>query len=170
MYVIFAVLKIDRTEFIGRTLTVRESGLKLIKKYMTMLCIMYSNVLFIGSQGLQLMTRSGDLPENLISAISLEQEIVNSIQEQSSVSIAFTVYDSTALFPVRNTLQNEVALDTIVGSQVLSVQVGGIADRTRLSAPVTFSQRLTKSSNLAADQFAANRSCVFWDFKAAGRL
>ena len=138
-----------------------------------MLCIIYNNVLFIGSQGLQLMTsntRSGDLPENSNSAMSLPQEIVDSIQERSSVSIAFTVYDSPALFPVRNTLQNEMALDTIVGSQVLSVQVGGIADGTRLSAPVTFLLRLTKSPNLAADQFVANRSCVFWDFKAAGRL
>lgn len=139
-----------------------------------MLCIMHNNVLLIGSQGLQLMTSntesSSDLPENSNSAMSLPQEIVNSIQERSSVSIAFTVYDSPALFPVRNTSQNEMALNTVVGSQVLSVQVGGIADGTRLSAPVTFLLRLTKSPNLAVDQFVANRRCVFWDFKSAGRL
>lgn len=129
----------------------------------------------VGSQGLQLSTsnasRSSDsLPENLNAAISLPQAIVNSIQEQSSVSIAFAVYNAPALFPVRNASQDEMASTTIVGSQVLSVQVGGIADGTILNAPVTLLLRLTNSPNLEVDQFVADRRCVFWDFNAAGKF
>ena len=62
------------------------------------------------------------------SAFSLPQEVLSSIPQDRSVSVAFTVYNSPALFPVRNTSQNmAVVSNTVVGSQVVSVQVGGIA-------------------------------------------
>ena len=64
------------------------------------------------------------------------------------MSIAFTVYNSTALFPVRNTSQDMTVSSTVVGSQVVSVQVSGIADGTTLTNPVTFQLRLTNLPEL----------------------
>ena len=104
-------------------------------------------------------------------ALSLPQDITDSIQDESSaLSIAFTVYNSPALFPVRNTSQDTTVSSTVVGSQVVSVQVSGIADGTRLANPVTFQLRLTNSPTTGMNEFIASRRCVFWDFKAASRF
>ena len=113
---------------------------------------------------------SDELPQNLNAALSLPQEIISNIQEKSSaLSIAFTVYNSPALFPVRNTSQDMTVSSTVVGSQVVSVQVSGIADGTKLANPVTFQLRLTNSSN-GTYEVIAGRRCVFWDFKAASKF
>ena len=61
------------------------------------------------------------------------------------------------------------ASSTVVGSQVVSVQVGGIADGARLETPVLFQMRLTNARNLGMNEFVANRRCVFWDFNAASK-
>ena len=113
---------------------------------------------------------SDELPQSLNAALSLPQEILSNIQEESSaLSIAFTVYNSPALFPVRNTSQDMTVSSTVVGSQVVSVQVGGIDDGTRLANPVTFQLRLTNSPTTRMNEFIASRRCVFWDFKAASK-
>ena len=124
----------------------------------------------IDSQELQLSTSnaelSGELSHNLNSALSLPQEILNSIPQDHNVSVAFTVYNSPALFPVRNTSQNMAAVsNTVVGSQVVSVQVGGIADGTRLDVPVTFLLRLINTPDTEMNEFR----CAFWDFNAASK-
>ena len=85
------------------------------------------------------------------------------------MSIAFTVYNSPALFPVRNTSQDMDASSTVVGSQIVSVQVGGVADGVRLEDPVVFQLRLTNARSLRMNEFVANRRCVFWDFNAASK-
>ena len=128
----------------------------------------------IDSQELQLSTSnaelSGDLLQNLNSEFSLGPEILSSIPQDRNVSITFTVYNSPALFPVRNTSQNmAVVSNTVVGSQVVSVQVGGIADGTRLDVPVTFLLRLTNTPDTGTNEFIASRRCAFWDFNAASK-
>ena len=84
--------------------------------------------------------------------------------------MAFTVYNSSTLFPVRNSSLNMGVSDTVVGSQVVSVQVNGVADGTRLAAPVVFSLRLTKLPTLEPAQLITDRRCVFWDFESEGEL
>ena len=128
----------------------------------------------IDSQELQLSTSnaelSGDLLQNLNSAFSLPQEVLSSIPQDRSVSVAFTVYNSPALFPVRNTSQNMATVsNTVVGSQVVSVQVGGIADGTNLTKPVAFLLRLTNIPSTRMNEFIASRRCAFWDFNAASK-
>ena len=114
---------------------------------------------------------SDELPQNLNAALSLPQEIISNIQEKSSaLSIAFTVYNSPALFPVRNTSQDMTVSSTVVGSQVVSVQVSGIADGTKLANPVTFQLRLTNLPTTGTNEIIASRRCVFWDFKAASKF
>ena len=129
---------------------------------------------FIDSQELQLSTSnselSGDLSQNLNSAFYLPQDILSSIPQDRNVSVAFTVYNSPALFPVRNTSQNMATVsNTVVGSQVVSVQVGGIDDGTRLTKPVTFLLRLTNTPSTGMNEFIASRRCTFWDFNAASK-
>lgn len=82
------------------------------------------------------------------------------------MSIAFTVFNSPVLFPVRNTSQNAVASSTVVGSQIVSVQVGGVADGTKLQESVVFQLRLTNARDLGMNESVVNRRCVFWDFNA----
>ena len=129
----------------------------------------------LDSQELKLSTSdsqtSDELPQNLNAALSLPQEIISNIQEKSSaLSIAFTVYNSPALFPVRNTSQDMTVSSTVVGSQVVSVQVSGIADGTKLANPVNFQLRLTNLPTTGTNEIIASRRCVFWDFKAASKF
>ena len=55
--------------------------------------------------------------------------------------------------------------NTVVGSQVVSVQVGGITDGTRLDVPVTFILRLANTPDTGMNEFR----CAFWDFNAASK-
>ena len=135
--------------------------------------LLYS--IHVDSQELQLSTSnsrlSGDLSQNVDSALSLPQEILSSIPQDRSVSVAFTVYNSPALFPVRNASLNMAVFNTVVGSQVVSVQVAGIDDGTRLDAPAVFSLRLINnySPNSETNEIIVGRRCVFWDFTAASK-
>ena len=54
-----------------------------------------------------------------------------------------------------------VVSNTVVGSQVVSVPVGGIADGTRLNVPVTFLLRLTNTPDTGMNEFIASRRCAF---------
>ena len=112
------------------------------------------------------------LPPNLNSALSLPQEIVKSIGEGEDVRIAFTVYNSPALFPVRNTSQRTTnTVGTVVGSQVVSVSVAGVMEGAVLDAPVTFSLRLTNTPDVnESEEIISGRRCVFWDFAAASEI
>ena len=51
----------------------------------------------------------------------------------------------------------------------MSVQVGGIADGTRLTKPVTFLLRLTNTPSSGMNEFVDSRRCAFWDFSAASK-
>ena len=143
-----------------------------------MYCTMhFSNLhfcFFIDSQELQLSTSnselSGDLSQNLNSTFYLPQDILSIVPQERNVSVAFTVYNSPALFPVRNTSQNMATVsNTVVGSQVVSVQVGGINDGTRLTKPVPFLLRLIITPSAGMNEFIASRRCAFWDFNAASK-
>ena len=113
---------------------------------------------------------SGELPQRINSAaFFLPQEILTDIPQEHNVSIAFVVYNSPALFPVRNASQNLTVSKTVVGSQVVSVQVGGIADGTRLTKPVAFLLRLTNTPSSGMNEFVASIRCAFWDFSAASK-
>ena len=111
-----------------------------------------------------------ELASELSATLSLPRDIVSDIQIGSDIRMAFTVYNSSTLFPVRNSSLNMSVSDTVVGSQVVSVQVNGVADGTRLATPVSFSLRLTKSPTLEPDQLVTDRRCVFWDFGSEGKL
>ena len=131
------------------------------------------------SQTLELETTDTAAPvdglsPSLYSALSVPREIVNSIGEEKDVRIAFTVYNSPALFPVRNTSQRTTTSNTagtVVGSQVVSVSVAGVMEGTVLDAPVTFSLRLTNTPDVNESiEFISGRRCVFWDFAAASEF
>ena len=132
---------------------------------------------YIASQPLKLMTTDAahvdELPSHFHSVFSLPREIASHVpDEDPHVSIAYTVYNSPELFPVRNTSQrsNSSTNATTVGSQVVSVSVAGIKDGTVLSAPVKFFLRLTNDIDLEVDEYIGDRRCVFWDFAAASKL
>ena len=113
------------------------------------------------------------LDSNLNSAFSLPQEVVNDIEQISDVRMAFTVYNSPALFPVRNTLQRTATTNTstVVSSQVVSVSVGGIQEGAVLSDPVRFLLRLTNLPDInETEEFISARGCAFWDFDAASEF
>ena len=103
--------------------------------------------------------------------IVLPQEIVNTTSGEQHVTIAFTVYNSAVLFPVRNTSQGVNSSTTVVGSQVVSATVNGINNGARLTdgGQVTFSLRLTNVPTLREEESINYVHCVFWDFTGAGK-
>ena len=122
---------------------------------------------FTESQKLDVSTSSALPVEELTSQknakISLPQEVIS---EEQHVTMAFTVYNSPVLFPVRNGTNSST---TVVGSQVVSATVNGIKNGARLNGQVTFSLRLTNVPTLEDEEFTSNRRCVFWDFAGAGK-
>ena len=111
-----------------------------------------------------------ELPSNLHSTLSIPPEVADIVEGEQHVTMAFTVYNSPVLFPVRNASQG-VNTTTVVGSQVVSATVNGIKNGARLTAggQVTFSLRLTNVPTLGEEEFVSNRRCVFWDFAGAGK-
>ena len=112
-----------------------------------------------------------ELPSNLHSTLSIPPEVADIVEGEQHVTMAFTVYNSPVLFPVRNASQGMNSSTTVVGSQVVSATVNGIKNGARLTAgsQVTFSLRLTNLPNLREEEFISNRHCVFWDFAGAGK-
>ena len=106
-----------------------------------------------------------------ISIIFLPQEVANLVSGEQHVTMAFTVYNSPVLFPVRNASQGVNSSTTVVGSQVVSATVNGIMNGARLTngGQVTFSLRLTNVPTLREDEFMTNTHCVFWDFTGEGK-
>ena len=104
--------------------------------------------------------------------VFLPQEVADTITGEQHITMAFTVYNSPVLFPVRNASQGvNSSTSTVVGSQVVSATVNGIKNGARLTAgsQVTFSLRLTNVATLGEEEFVSNRRCVFWDFAGAGK-
>ena len=125
--------------------------------------------IFLQSQKLDVSTSNALPVEELTSQenamISLPLEVISVEQH---VTMAFTVYNSPVLFPVRNASQGVNSSTTVVGSQVVSATVNGIKNGARLTGQVTFS-RLTNLPTLGEEDFVSNRRCVFWDFAGAGK-
>ena len=86
--------------------------------------------------------------------------------------MAFTVYNSPVLFPVRNASQGMNSSTTVVGSQVVSATVNGIKNGVRLTAGsqvILFTKTDLIMPTLGEEEFITNRRCVFWDFAGAGK-
>lgn len=98
-------------------------------------------------------------------SISLPQDIVNLLPDGRDVRIAFTFYREPNLFPVSQIPTEDVR--TIVGSSVISAQVGGISEGTQLQSPIQLVFPLTEASIPTEDENASRR-CVFWDFTGEG--
>ena len=79
------------------------------------------------------------------------------------IRLAFTVFTKADLFPVRDEAMGNNR--TVVSSSVISAIVDGVQDGTQLPAPV---EVLLLLSDVGPNETASNRTCVFWDFSAAG--
>ena len=85
--------------------------------------------------------------------------------------MAFAIFTETTLFPVRSdsgTDDIKATTSSIVGSQIVSAIVAGVTDGTLLSAPVIMSLKLTNIPPLGPNENITSRTCVYWDFNAAG--
>ena len=88
------------------------------------------------------------------------------------VSIAVAVFDEATLFPIRGLLTNGLQesdttlSETIVGSQVISIQVAGVEDGTPLDVPIELFFSLNQIKN---DTNIESPVCVFWDYMLAGK-
>ena len=104
-----------------------------------------------------------ELTPGQVASISLPQQILDVVPMGSDdIRLAFTAYTEAELFPV--TVENG---RTVVGSSVISAIVDGVQDGTQLPAPV---EVLLLLSDVGPNETASSRTCVFWDFSAAGRL
>ena len=83
----------------------------------------------------------------------------------SDIILAFTAYTEADLLPV--TVEAIENGRTVIGSTVISAIVDGVQDGTQLPAPV---EVLLLLSDVGPNETASSRTCVFWDFSAAGRL
>ena len=114
------------------------------------------------------------LEKKLTAEITLPQELLTIIPEGEDVSIAVAVFDETTLFPVREVPTNEppasdaVPVETIVGSQVISIQVAGVEEGTPLTAPIQLVLSLNQIENMSETDIV-NTVCVFWNFTLAGK-
>ena len=97
-------------------------------------------------------------------------EILQILLTNQSINIAFAVFKETTLFPVReNDKPDNNNTTSVVGSQVVSASVAGIADGTMLNTPITISLRLTNTPTLRPNETVTDRRCVFWDYNAASK-
>ena len=115
-----------------------------------------------------------ELAEQQTAEITLPEEILTVIPEGEDVSVAVAVFDETTLFPVRELPTNEppasdaVPTETIVGSQVISIQVAGVEDGTPLDTPIQLVLSLIQVENQNETDIG-NPVCVFWDFALASK-
>ena len=78
------------------------------------------------------------MTSNEIASIRLPQSII-SIIKTDSIDLAFTLYNKSVLFPVREPPPN-----TIVGSSVIGARIGGVADGTKVPDPVVINLALRR--------------------------
>ena len=133
-------------------------------------CHVFISLSFCFTQGLSISTvdsSTGVLTPGQTASISLPQQIISLIPIGSDdIRLAFTAFTKADLFPVRD----EEAIEnvrTVVGSSVISAIVDGVQDGTQLPAPV---EVLLLLSDVGPNETASSRTCVFWDFSAAGRF
>ena len=136
---------------------------------MSSLSVMCSFPYHCFTQGLSISTvdsSTGVLTPGQTASISLPQQIISLIPMGSDdIRLAFTAFTEADLFPVRNEAMRNG--HTVVGSSVISAIVDGVQDGTQLPAPV---EVLLLLSDVGPNETASSRTCVFWDFSAAGRL
>ena len=101
------------------------------------------------------------------SKITIPATIISDIPDYDAVKIAFAIFTETKLFPLRRDNVSDNDTNSVVGSQVVSASVAGIADGAILSAPVRISMRLTNTPELNSNEEITSRKCVFWDHAAA---
>ena len=115
-----------------------------------------------------------ELAEAQTIEVSLPPAISMLVPEGEDVSVAVAVFDETTLFPVREEptdqppQDGEVRLMTVVGSQVVSIQVAGLEDGTPLQEPLRLLLSLNQIENMN-DSVVINPVCVFWDFDFVGK-
>ena len=78
-----------------------------------------------------------DLNDSDLAIITLPDSISN-VTTEDDINLAFTLYNQSTLFPIR-----EPPPDTVVGSSIISASVGGIPDGTTLPDVVTVNLRIT---------------------------
>ena len=78
------------------------------------------------------------LTSNEIVSIRLPQSII-SIVETDRIDLAFTLYNKSVFFPIRDPPPN-----TIVGSSVIGARIGGVADGTKLPDQVVINLTLRR--------------------------
>ena len=81
------------------------------------------------------------------------------------------VFDKTTVFPVKEASTNEPSAShtkTVVGSQVVFIQVAGVEDGTPLDAPIQLVLSLNQIENHNGTN-VENPVCVFWDFALASK-
>ena len=84
------------------------------------------------------------------------------------------MFDVTTLFPVREETTNEApeagepATMTVVGSQVVSIQVAGVVDGAPLPDPIQLAFRLNQLERMN-QTLVGDPVCVFWDFTLSGK-
>ena len=104
-------------------------------------CIFYSPI----DDTLEVDTQVGQdntngLTSNEIASIRLPQSII-SIVETDRIDLAFTLYNKSVFFPIRDPPPN-----TIVGSSVISARIAGVADGTQLPDPVVINLALKRTA------------------------
>ena len=106
--------------------------------------------------------------------VVLPQEILATVPEGEAVSVAMVVFNNTTLFPVSETgtdvppASDTVPTETIVGSQVVSIQVAGVEDGTLLDTSIRLVLLLNQVEN-RNETNVENPLCVFWDFALASK-
>ena len=96
---------------------------------------------FIIDNGLEVEIKEDNtngLNINETASIELPQNIIN-IVEDDNIDLAFTLYNKSVLFPVREPPPN-----TIVGSSVIGARISGVADGTKLPDPIVINLALKR--------------------------
>ena len=131
--------------------------------------LLYLSLFFLYMQELNVFTSdsaTGELSPDQIASISLPQQILDVVPMGSDdIILAFTAYTEADLLPV--TVEAIENGRTVIGSTVISAIVDGVQDGTQLPAPV---EVLLLLSDVGPNETASSRTCVFWDFSAAGRF
>ena len=115
-----------------------------------------------------------ELTKQQTAKVTLPREILTVIPKGEAVSIAVAVFDETFLFRVREAFTNIPSVsdadlaETIVASQVISVQVAKVEDVTPLNPPIQLVLSLNQIENPNGTN-VENPVCVFWDFALASK-
>ena len=107
------------------------------------------------------------LRQGQTSSLTLPTNTINEILNSQDIRIGFTIYRNADLFPVRDVPMQGSNQTTFIDSLVISAIVNGIPDGSQLTVPITVFLLLNNKSLPRPNQIFT-RSCVFWNFTAAG--